>query len=704
MDNDTINNDSLESARMLLNQTPNTLVSGTNNNDTIYNHAGGTTILGGDGNDYIYSSVDEDYTVNGSYGQLTIDAGNGNDTVISYDPNVSINGSDGNDIIYTRGEYTGVTVRGGAGDDTLLNTVSGTAHLYQYADGDGNDIIISFDASDTLDIEGNSAYATVPSGANVRVSLENGSVELRNLSTSTINITGGSLASQNDFNYIVNAGNSSIVRGSDSNDYIVNGTNAVVWFDTIDAAAGNDTILGNGLFNLILGGDGHDSIFNLGYSTVEAGAGNDVIVNANGWNLFRYQSGGGNDTIVNFSSTDIIRINDGSDFSTVKSGDNVIVSVGSGSITLVDAADQTLNINNAPNVSIDNYTARTLVSGGDGDDTLSTFANATLRGGDGDDVFRVGLTDSSSKVSVTIADFTNDDALVVLSSNATAFTYSNPKGNLVLVDNSEQITLSFNGIYAFGDVENSVIDLRNDSGDLITTTTLGNISEATSSGIKLNKSGKTLTVKKPFVGTVNAADYGDSVKTINASSNKSPLTLIGNSLNNVIKASKGGSTLNGGEGNDKLYGGKGADTFVFSKGNDVIYKYKSDDRILIGDSISSASLKGSNVIFNVGSDTLTVKAVKNKELTIVDASGNETSYIFTKQNNNLESARISSNAQLPSNDYWFEQTVETDPFQDILPIENISVDIDENLFGNLNEQRSIQIASNNQKYKGGSSN
>lgn len=93
----------------------------------------------------------------------------------------------------------------------------------------------------------------------------------------------------------------------------------------------------------------------------------------------------------------------------------------------------------------------------------------------------------------------------------------------------------------------------------------------------------------------------------------------------------GNDTLWGGTGNDALNGGAGDDVFVYSSGNDVINDYAEGDTISLGAAISSSSLNGSDVVFKIGSGTLTVKNGKDKELTYIDAIGKERTIIGGKE-------------------------------------------------------------------------
>ena len=176
-----------------VNTTINSIVSGTGGDDTIRNSAGGATIRAGAGNDYIYSSTSSSHMINNGYGYVTIDGGAGDDTIESFDPHVSINGGDGDDIIYPIGDYVGVTVRGGAGNDTLVNSTveSDNGKLYQYGDGDGNDVIISFSESDTLALLDNPTYSTMRSGNDVFVQIGLNMIDLDKAFGKNIHIIGG---------------------------------------------------------------------------------------------------------------------------------------------------------------------------------------------------------------------------------------------------------------------------------------------------------------------------------------------------------------------------------------------------------------------------------------------------------------------------------------------------------------------------------
>lgn len=93
-------------------------------------------------------------------------------------------------------------------------------------------------------------------------------------------------------------------------------------------------------------GLGNDTIYNDGNkATINGGAGDDYISNDGDKVIFFYKSG--NDTISGFNATSTLKIDNNIDFySTQTSGNDVIVNVGTDSITLIDAAGlDTVNIN-----------------------------------------------------------------------------------------------------------------------------------------------------------------------------------------------------------------------------------------------------------------------------------------------------------------------------------------------------------------------
>ena len=334
---------------------------------------------------------DEDsLSVNDEAGHVTIDAGSGDDYINNINPHVSINAGDGNDFIL-QGQFS--TVRGGAGNDTF-NDIAPDSILYQYADGDGNDIITRYESSDTVSITDHSLYSTLVSNNDVIVSIGSGSITLKNASDKTLNIKGGIRLldgtdnpdlfniEPSDGDFIINSfdANDTIQLASGSitsysrnaNDFIVtlkSGSNTSNV--TLKSAGGYELAKsGNNLIvtdivslpsdytsksnskksSKINGSAGKDYIVNTADNvTVQGNGGNDIIIGSTLYgDLFLFGAGDGHDSILNFDSKDTLQITSGS-ISTISTVNNdLLINVRGqssvGSVTLKDAANQNITV------------------------------------------------------------------------------------------------------------------------------------------------------------------------------------------------------------------------------------------------------------------------------------------------------------------------------------------------------------------------
>ncbi|MBQ7705745.1 MAG: hypothetical protein IJT73_10035 [Selenomonadaceae bacterium] len=117
--------------------------------------------------------------------------------------------------------------------------------------------------------------------------------------------------------------------------------------------------------------------------------------------------------------------------------------------------------------------------------------------------------------------------------------------------------------------------------------------------------------------------------------------LYGNAGNDTLNGGEGNDTLSGGEGNDTLTGGAGADVFVYrlGEGNDVITDYTASqkDKIqIVNATISSSVTSGTDVIYTIGENTLTVKKAASQKITIEYVEENQVySGWFTEDDNNF---------------------------------------------------------------------
>ena len=214
---------------------------------------------------------------------------------------------------------------------------------------------------------------------------------------------------------------------------------------TVSAGNGNDKIENHGYQTSIFAGNDNDSIYNCGeYTTVNAGAGNDTIMSYDaewgsiyagtgndlislsgiGSNYDRnvsigYTNGDGNDTIYGLDANDFIDISGGS-WSSVKSGNNIILTVGSGKIFLMGVGNKSINVahsqkvtkakskitgynqndiiynqgydrvtvdSGAGNDSIDSYGNYSSINAGTGNNSINNYGGyySTINAGDGSD-------------------------------------------------------------------------------------------------------------------------------------------------------------------------------------------------------------------------------------------------------------------------------------------------------------------------------
>ena len=330
-----------------------TAINGTKNADQIYNDGDDVSINAGAGNDFIYNSG----------GYVSINAGAGNDSIYSNVGYVSINAGAGNDSI---GSVYFSTIRGGAGNDTVRSM---TNSIYQIGSSDGNNLIQSWSAHDTLQLLDGSISSHSANGSdyivNIKGKTNTASITLQSNAANTpifVRDTKGKLSS---LNYsITNIKDNTLINGTTKADKIANtgddvtiqaGNGSDTIFNAgysakINAGAGNDTVFNTFYGASIDGGAGNDYIDNTGYrATINGGKGNDTIEGSSYGNISVYQFGsdGGSDLITGFGEDDTLQIVSGSITSHYNSGADYIVEVGSAKITLGSVGSSSINVINA---------------------------------------------------------------------------------------------------------------------------------------------------------------------------------------------------------------------------------------------------------------------------------------------------------------------------------------------------------------------
>ena len=281
-----------------------------NNYIYIYNSGESVTIDSGDGNDYIWNGADN----------VTISSGKGNDSIHNtlYGYSVTINAGAGNDSVYNEGsDATDIKINGEAGSDTIISESENTTII----GGDDNDYI--YNEGDYVTIDGSEGNDDIySSGVNVIINGGNGNDTIEN----------------RGYDVKINAG-----TGNDSiwTDVLVSYGSNNYRSATVDGGEGNDTIQVRDHQTSLNGGAGNDliSVYSSDWenNTLQGGKGNDVIYGGSS-NIFVYSDGDGNDTVFNFNSDDTLQIGGGTgSYFSKTSGNDVIVTVGTGKITLVGA-------------------------------------------------------------------------------------------------------------------------------------------------------------------------------------------------------------------------------------------------------------------------------------------------------------------------------------------------------------------------------
>ena len=364
-------------------------IVGTKSDNYFTNYLDSATISAGNGDDNIWN-----------YGsEVSIVGGNGNDTIrIEQGDNVIIKAGAGDDSIHIE-QGDNATIDGGAGNDYIYNYNYGSKNiLFRYSGGD--DTISGFSEDSTLQIMSGKLNPVVTSdGKNYFVTVGKNTIKLYVNSSHRIEklnivdakgeaieyqvkarVIGTRVKDRLD-NYADNAtvlagagkdsidnrGSNVSIYGGAGNDSIDNrGSNVSIYGGTgndsiynrdgsknvsINAGAGNDSILNYGENVSILGGEGDDTISNYGKNvSIYGGAGNDSIYLRSYYsenNLVVYKTGDGDDIVEGFSTSDSIKIIGTTKFSGTVNENDVVLTIGAGTITLKNAAEKKITFLNS---------------------------------------------------------------------------------------------------------------------------------------------------------------------------------------------------------------------------------------------------------------------------------------------------------------------------------------------------------------------
>ncbi len=295
-------------------------VNGLGGNDT-YNVADLDTITGLSLN--LNGGLGRDtYNLSGSNTgsvRITLDGGEGNDvingslndeTLIGGDGDDAINGGGGNDFI--QGLAGDDTLSGGDGDDTL----DGGSGIDSLLGGTGNDVLIGGTNNDMLDgQEGNDDLSGDAGNDTLLGGLGNDSLSGVAGNDSLVGGDGADFlngGTENDV--LLGQSGDDIIRGGDGEDSIFGGSGN----DIINAGDGDDFVNGQSGNDTITGSDGND--------TIRGDIGDDIIVGGDGDDVLLGQVG--NDTVLGGDGNDFIRGQAGSDLLAGGEGTNTFGTLG----------------------------------------------------------------------------------------------------------------------------------------------------------------------------------------------------------------------------------------------------------------------------------------------------------------------------------------------------------------------------------------
>ncbi len=521
------------------------LVAGTSYTDKIFNHANYVTIRAFGNNDTIINYGSDPAAVNSSNGRYAlIQAGDGNDSVENHGMYVTIDGGAGADIIGNSSWGIKASLNGGAGNDYLWNHANATIQ-----GGDGDDTVYNSNL-----------------GADAFIELGNGNDSVGNW--------GGNVT----------------IRGGNGKDTLYNDCN--IKNILADGGADDDKIYNFADNSTLLGGAGNDSIENYGVIyrngvlesenvgknvTINGGAGDDYIFNNAANVLFQYFSGDGNDKISGFNETSTLSIG-GGNYSSTKSGSDMIFTVGTGKITLDGAASLSkLNIVSSSPTTYSSSTIKgssqnDIIKGSAGNDSITGEAGADSIFGDAGNDKLLGNNGKDS-----LWGGAGNDTLTG-GNGKDFFIYS--EGNDVITDYAvtEKISLGAN-----------ISDTALNGLDVILTTDAGTLTIKKAKGKNLNlinPAGKSFSTMVGVLTnftvtnlTKSPVTVGSAIKTVTAASRTKAAKISGNALDNTMTGGKGNDTLLGGAGDDSIFGNTGNDTIRGGVGNDTLLGGKGNDML-----------------------------------------------------------------------------------------------------------------------------
>ena len=596
------------------------VITGNSGNNTLDGGGGNDTLIGGAGNDT--------YVVNSTLDVVTEAASAGTDTIqswVTYTANANV------ENLTLLGEAA-INATGNA----LANTLTGNAGNNVLDGGAGNDTMVGGAGNDTYVVDSTSDVVTEAAGAGNDTILSSvtytASANVENLTltgTAAINAAGNTL----DNVMTGNAGNN-VLDGGGGNDTVsyANATAAVSVslnltaaqatggagadtlsnFENLTGSAFNDTLTGNAGANILTGGAGDDVLKGLaGADVLDGGDGSDTLDYSNSasgvhveiWGSHVAEGGdAAGDTFTNIESVtgsafnDTLAGNSGANVLTGNAGDDILVA---------GEADDILRGGDGNDLLVGD-TGGDVLDGGAGTDTASYYRSSVgvrvelstglAQGGDADGDILTGIENlTGSAFNDTL---TGNAGANILTGGAGDDVLRGLAGADVLDGGDGSDTLDYSSSASGVHVEiwgSHVAEGGDAAGDTFTN-----------------------------IESVTGSAFNDTL-----AGNSGANVLTGNAGDDILVAGEADDILRGGDGNDLLVGDTGGDVLDGGAGTDTASYYRSSAGVRVelstglaqgGDADGDILTGIENLIGSAFNDTLTGNAEAN---TLIGGGGND---------------------------------------------------------------------------------
>lgn len=600
---------------IISNDNENTLVSGTNSDDSISNHGSNSTIRALGGMDTIKN-----------YGFYSVIYGGADDdTITNTSENSTINGNEGDDSI-SNNDNTEAVIYAGAGDDYIFNS---HAYYPTLDGGKGNDKIVV--------VRGHYIYINGGKGNDTILGEDDGDWSM---------------------------GGYSVIQGGAGNDYI-----DPVYSDSssIQGGEGKDTIISEG-YNAILNGGKGDDVISLHGASIEGsiiqydvGDGNDIICGLSETSSIRITSGeeysledSGDDVILkvgeneltivggknlseinvgNYEITPLDISNDENDTliagtelaDTIEnSGSNVTVNSAQGDDNLINSGEYGSINGSAGNDTITNSGENSKLIGDVGDDDIyNTGANVSINGGYGNDWIE------SSGENSTITPGAGYDSISIGGKNIVV---NYVGGGDTIKGVNETTMLNIEGDFSKSDIteDSNNVYIAHDNYTLL-------LEGAKLTTTKLNINGNTYSIGSKK--TIKLQNSGEEV-----SVGLNNVSILGGTGNDTIGMTGSNSTLDGGGGEDIINLSSSAkNNLIYFNGDVTVDGFKTgfgagSDTIYIEGDAPSVDFKTGGLTFYNSENSLTLKNINSTaQVILAYANGdvNPTAFIADDETYNV---------------------------------------------------------------------